>query len=101
MRENLSRRFFLDVTADGAIFIRERGQPVTDGALPVFSTDTYEQASGLRVRHCRLARDRSGVYRINDWVGGFDALAEASEMFANSFRQVAYQARVDEVRGRS
>lgn len=63
--DDLSRRFSLDVTPDGALFIRKRGEKIHTGALPVFSVDTYDDADSLRTLHCRLARDGSGVYRLN------------------------------------
>lgn len=68
IKSDLSRRFFLDVCAAGTVHIRERGSPggAAEGVLPVFSTDTWDEANALRVRHCRLARDGSGLYTLNN-----------------------------------
>lgn len=84
-KDDLSRRFFLDVTADGAVFIRERGQPRTDGSLPIFTTDTYDEALMLQVRHCRRARDSSGVYRLNEVPADLEALYEVTAMFRGTY----------------
>lgn len=83
-KDDLTRRFLLDVTRSGHVFIRERGVDSNDvGGLPVFSTDTREQAEMIRTRFCRLARDRSGHYRLNGCLGDdtldlpdLDAIAE-------------------------
>ena len=65
---HLSRRYLLDVTASGYVFIRKRGDGASPhGGLPVFSTDTEEEAKSLIVRNCRLARDDSGLYRLNEF----------------------------------
>lgn len=89
---DLSRQFFLDVTADGAVFIRERGLPLTAGALPVFTVDTHDQALMIQVRHCRRAKDGTGIYRLNERPEGLDALERITELF-----RVTYDARkVDE-----
>jgi hypothetical protein len=83
-RNDLSRRFFLDVSADGAVSIRERGQPLTPCALPVFTTDTHEEALMIQLRHCKLARDRSGIYRLNECPDDLDALYEVAAMFRDT-----------------
>lgn len=84
-RDDLTRRFFLDVSADGAVSIRERGQPLTLCALPVFTTDTHEQALMIQLRHCKLARDRSGIYRLNECPDGLEALYEVAAMFRDTY----------------
>jgi hypothetical protein len=88
-KRDLSRRFFLDVTKSGHVFVREKGQPVApgeEGGLPVFSTDTREQAAMIRVHFCRLARDRSGLYRLNRCLGnGVLELEDVAEI-ADEFR---------------
>ncbi len=78
---DLSRRFLLDVTKDGAVCIRERGSGEVTGGLPVYSTDTREEAESLRVDHCHLARDGSGIYRLNRFSGDVEALVAVAEMF--------------------
>lgn len=86
-RHDLSRRFFIDVSADGACFIRERGSAPMDGCLPAFSCDTHEEAKALVVRHCRLARDGSGIYRLTHWneSDGLGALCSASDTFRATY----------------
>lgn len=91
---DLSRKFFLDVCARGTVHIRERGRLQTGGGglLPVFSTDTHEQAESLRVLHCRLDRYGSGLYTLNDPpkdVAGLDAV---SDMFRASFARMTSRA---------
>lgn len=84
--DDLGRRFLLDVTASGHVLIRERGEHAGAG-LPVFSTDTREEAERLIVRHCRLARDRSGLYRLNHWPEDPDVIRDldrAAALFRDS-----------------
>jgi hypothetical protein len=85
--DDLSRRVFLDVTKDGAVLLRERGES-SDGALAVFSTDTWEQAESIRIRHCRLARDRSGIYRLNEFSGEVEDLERVADLFRETFAQM-------------
>jgi hypothetical protein len=84
-KDDLSRRFILDVCASGSVAIRERGMVIGDGRLPVFSTDTYDEANELRVLHCRLARDGSGVYFLNDKPDEWAELDPVTEMFRQSY----------------
>jgi len=86
---DLSRRFFLDVTASGHVFIRERGSPRRDGSLPSFSTDTYGEAEMLVMRFCRRANDGSGLYFLNEPPADIVALGDVSHMF-----RVEYECRV-------
>jgi len=81
LRGDLTRRYILDVTADGAVFIRERGQGCTVGALPTFSTDTYDHALMIQIRYCRRANDGSGIYRLNECPADLDALGIVTDMF--------------------
>lgn len=83
-KDDLSRRFFLDVTQSGHVFIRERGGKQSgklNGALPVYSVDTAEEAEQLRVRHCRLAKDGSGLYQLNEFSGDVHDLFAVGDMF--------------------
>lgn len=93
---DLSRKFFLDVTASGHVFIRERGSVRRDGALPTFSTDTYDEAEQLVLRFCRRARDGSGLYHLNEVPADLDDLGRVSEMF-----RVAHERRVAQKVGES
>lgn len=79
-KNDLSRKFFLDVTQSGHVFIRERGGKL-NGALPVYSVDTAEEAEQIRVRHCRLARDGSELYQLNEFSGAVDDLFAVRDMF--------------------
>lgn len=88
IKSDLSRRFFLDVTASGHVFIREKGAgPSNVDGLPVFSANTHDEAQTLIARHCRLARDGSGAYRLNDWPedAGVEALDAISDLFRASY----------------
>lgn len=89
---DLSRRFLLEVTRDGTVFIREACAPTT-GGLPVYSVDTWDDAEALRVRHCRLARDRSGIYRLNEFSGEEEDLDRVGALFKETHeRQMARRA---------
>lgn len=87
--DDLSRRFFLDVCAAGSVHIRESGHPMHRGMrlLPVFSVDTYDAAEMLRVEHCRLARDGSGTYYLNDPPKSVDDLGRVSDLFRASWQR--------------
>ncbi len=89
IRTDLSRRFFLDVCAAGSVDIRERGhmQPGDGGRLPVFSTDTREQALSLQVRHCRLAQDNSGLYFLNEPPTDVEDLGRVSALFRATYAE--------------
>jgi hypothetical protein len=62
---DLSRMYLIDVCANGSCRVRRRGEKMERGLLPVFSTDNEDDARSLIVLHCKLARDRSGVYYLN------------------------------------
>lgn len=64
--DDLSRPVLIDACAAGSLHIRDRGAPMVKGTLPVFSTATREEAESLRVFLCRLARDGSGLYFLNE-----------------------------------
>lgn len=85
MREDLGRNFYLDVCANGSVHIREKGHQIEDGLLPVFSTDTHEEAEKLRVRHCRLARDGSGLYFLSVPPQGVEDLGRVSDLFRKDY----------------
>lgn len=84
---DLSRSYFLDVCAAGTVHIRKRGrkQAMGGGMLPVFSTDTKDQAEQLRVLHCRLDRYGSGLYTLNDPPKSMDDLDRVSDLFRASY----------------
>lgn len=80
-KDDLSRPYLLDVCAAGTVHIRGPGDAKVKGTLPVFSADTEEQAKIIRVTHCRLARDGSGLYALNETPQSIDDLANVSDMF--------------------
>lgn len=84
-RDDMSRRFLIDVDAGGAFTIRPRGQVAAAGSLPVFSTDTHEEAESLQVYHCRLARDGSGVYFLNEPPADVLALEQVTNMLRATY----------------
>lgn len=88
-KNDLGRAFYLDVCALGSVHIRERGRRMEDGLLPVFSTDTRDQAEELRIRHCRLANDGSGLYHLNDRPQGVEDLGLVSDLFRATYAQIA------------
>jgi hypothetical protein len=90
-RDDFSRQFFLDVCANGSVAIRERGQPA-DGRLPVFTTTTHDEASLLRTLHCRLARDGSGIYFLNEPIDSVDDLGNVADLFRASYTKISKQA---------
>jgi hypothetical protein len=78
---DLSRRFIISVCANGSMHICDkRNNRLESGTLPVFSTNTKAEAEALRVRHCRLARDGSGLYFLNERPANVGALAGVSDM---------------------
>jgi hypothetical protein len=84
-KDDLSRRFILDVCASGSVAIRQRGEVLERGRLPVFSTETYDEAHDLRVLHCRLARDGSGVYFLNNKPDEDGDLDPVTDMLRQSY----------------
>jgi hypothetical protein len=90
-KDDLGRRFLLDVCANGSVHIRERGRPISavDALLPVYSTDTHEEAVTIRVRHCKLARDGSGLYFLNESPRDVSDLARVSDLFRETHRKAA------------
>lgn len=85
--DDLGRRFIVEKS--GHVFVRDRESNAMSQGLPVFSTDTREQAERLIVRHCVLARDGSGLYRLNDWPepeeATLDDLYQAGDLFRTTY----------------
>jgi hypothetical protein len=77
---DLGKAYTLWVDAAGGVTVAPTGRGVK-GSLPVFSTDTEEQAKALRVRHCKLARDGSGLYFLNDPPKSVADLGKVSDLF--------------------
>jgi hypothetical protein len=84
-KDDLSRQFKLDVDASGAVTIRETGKPNTSGSLPVFSTDTIDEAYRLRDRLCYLARD-GRTFVLHDLPRTVDDLGDVSDGFRREWR---------------
>jgi len=84
---DLTRRFMLDVTADGVLFIRDTqvGEPRHKDALPIFSCDTYETARDLQILHCR--RQYNGTYRLTHPIT-YDDLGNVSQMLYASVQRL-------------
>lgn len=84
MKQNyMGGQWIIDVDAAGNVVVRARGVKRREG-LPVFTTDTEAQASFLVVRHCRLARDGSGVYTLNEPPQSVSDLPRIADMFAET-----------------
>lgn len=83
---DLGRAVTLWVDAAGCVTAQERGRGI-DGSLPVFSTDTREQAEALQVRHCRLTRDGSGLYFLTDTPRGVEDLGKVSDIFRKTYSE--------------
>lgn len=80
MNNYMGRPWILDVDANGNVTVRKQGSK-RDAGLPVFSTDTEAQARFLVATHCRLARDGSGIYTLNEPPKSVDDLSKVAEMF--------------------
>lgn len=91
MKADFERRWLLDCCANGSLTIRERGHEPIRGTLPVFSTDTRDEAESLRVLHCRLANDGSGIYFLNDRPQDVGDLQEITAMFRVSYPRIRGQ----------
>lgn len=92
MRSDLGRAFTMSVCANGSVWIQRHGQ-LEEGTLPVFSTDSHDQAEQIRVRHCRRANDGSGLYFLNERppqeVGrAQEFLGGVSDLFRATFEQI-------------
>ncbi len=87
-QDDLKRAVLLDVDANGNVFIRRKGSGDKRIGLPVFSTDTEEQAMSIQARHCRRARDGSGRYTLNAFSGDVDDLTRVAEMFRETWGQM-------------
>jgi prepilin-type N-terminal cleavage/methylation domain-containing protein len=87
---DLSRPFMLDVDAAGCTTIREKTKKSRTKAegLPVFSTNTREEAELLVQRHCRRARDESGNYFLNDPPRGVEDLQRITGLFRKTYEEL-------------
>lgn len=96
IRSDLGRAFTMSVCANGSVWIQRHGQ-IESGTLPVFSTDTHDQAEQIRVRHCRRAQNGSGLYFLNDpppqEVGrAQEFLGGVSDLFRKTYEQIQGEA---------
>lgn len=92
IKSDLSRDFTMSVCANGSVWVQPYGQ-LESGTLPVFSTDTREQAEQIQVRHCRRAKNGSGLYFLNDRppseIGEAQAfLGGVSDLFRQTYEQI-------------
>lgn len=88
MSQAFSRRYVIDCCANGSLHIRRRGQRMPQGLLPVFSTDTEEEAKTLRVRHCKLARDGSDLYHLNERPKGIEDLPNVTATLRATYEEM-------------
>lgn len=81
----LKRRFIIGLSANGAVFIRDAeagpDKEFAKYALPVYSTDTREEADAIVVRKCYLSRDNDR-YVWPGVVGNIDVLDDISKEMA-------------------
>lgn len=99
IRSDLGRAFTMSVCANGSVWIQRHGQ-LESGTLPVFSTDTHEEAEQIRVRHCRRAKDGSGLYFLNDPPPrkvdrAQQFLGSVSDLFRKTYEQIRGKATAD------
>lgn len=89
---DLSRRFVMTVCANGTVHIFDKlnGRPES-GTLPVFSTNTKEEAEQVRVRHCQLARDNNRIYVLNDRPRDVEDLVRVASLFRTTFETFSKQ----------
>lgn len=76
----LSRRFLLEVWKNGAVTIRERGEPAT-GGIPVYSTTRRGDAEMIRAYHCRLSRLDNETYHLNEFDRTIEDLDRVADLF--------------------
>lgn len=72
-KDDLKWEFFIDVMASGHCSIRDRKSRPRKGALPIFTTQTAEDAKSLLIRYCVSSRDGSG-YAVPNFGGELDDL---------------------------
>jgi hypothetical protein len=60
-----SRPVKIDIHRSGELVIRVGNQPLDEGALPLLSVETIEQAETLRLRTCTLDPADHRTYRLN------------------------------------
>lgn len=91
IHERLKRRFMIGLSASGHVFVRDtqstderERKTFAQNALPVYSTDTREEADAVVVRHCRLGYD--GIYIWPEFGGTLAHLASVGEQMAITHR---------------
>lgn len=84
---DFGRRFIIDVERDGVATVRDRDRDEPSKGLPIFTTDTRDEAESLIIRHCKLSRYGTGEYRLNDWPldATLDDLYAAGAKFRESY----------------
>lgn len=83
--EDLSRKVVIDVAKSGHVMVRI-GKRRT-GWLPVFSTDTEDEALQIIRYHCRMQYD--GSYRLNEGeLPDLEALYDVGEKFRATYYQI-------------
>lgn len=85
-KDALKRRFVIGLSASGVVFIRDseagRDAEFAKYALPVYSTDTREEADMIVVRNCSLAYDNERYIwpGVSGDVGVLDGISEQMAM---------------------
>lgn len=83
----LARPFVIDVNASGHCTVRERGKAwVGSGGIPVFSTDTKEQAETLIATYAK--RQYDGSMRLNNPPRSTADLPEITELFRKAYERM-------------
>jgi hypothetical protein len=85
-KDDLSRDVVIDVMASGHCTLHVRGARAprgsrAPGSLPVFSTDTFDEAKALLVRFCKLSPHGEGYI-----APGFDGNLNELEAFGDKLR---------------
>jgi hypothetical protein len=90
----LTRSYLLEVYKSGEVMIRARGEPMPEGVLPVYSTDSREEAEMIQVRCCVLSRVDNQTYRLNPNLRNDGQLTlEDLPMLTEMFKQIHEQQR--------
>ena len=80
MPDYLRKEILMDVRRDGTLTLRREGESLEAEALPIYSTDTEEQARNLQAMFCRLMYN--GQYVLKDFKGTLSDMDRMSEVFA-------------------
>lgn len=94
MTAHLDRPIMLDIGKDGTITIRQRNATPFSGGVPVFSTDTIEEAQGLRTFLCteqdKLHPSMPGErwYTFDGFIGDVTEIPQVTELFIDAYQRL-------------